>query len=39
VLQSVSSPAGHGVDGSSADVTHPLLTGVEFAGPNEADVW
>ena len=38
VLQSVSSPAGKGVDGQD-DVTHPLLTGVESAGPNEADVW
>ena len=42
VLQSVSSPAGHPTDstqGGNAAWTSPLLTGVDFAGPDEADVW
>jgi uncharacterized protein YegL len=39
VLQSVSSPAGHMADAPADDLLHPLLTGVEYSGPNEADVW
>jgi uncharacterized protein YegL len=45
VLQSVSSPAGHSPDAvastSAAGWTAslPLLTGVDAAGPDEADVW
>jgi uncharacterized protein YegL len=45
VLQSVSSPAGRHPDPASAKTAAgwttslPLLTGVDAAGPDEADVW
>jgi uncharacterized protein YegL len=41
VLQSVSSPAGRppAESGAGWTTTLPLLTGVDFKGPDEADVW